>query len=48
MKTFRKFLYWTFKILAISLLIIPVILVIPGFIFHVISEELDRDEFINN
>jgi hypothetical protein len=37
-----KILYWTIKIISVTLLIIPLILVIPGFILHVISEEIEE------
>ncbi len=37
-----KILYWTIKIISVALLIIPLILVIPGFILHVISEEIEE------
>lgn len=33
---------WTLKIISIALLIVPLILCVPGLIFHVLSEELDE------
>jgi hypothetical protein len=42
---------WTLKIISISLLIVPLLLCVPGLIFHVISTELDErwdDEKVDN
>lgn len=35
-----KFLYWILKIVSVLLLILPLILCLPGLIFHILSEEL--------
>jgi len=37
-----KFLYWVLKIISILFLVIPIILCLPGIIFHVLSEELEE------
>jgi hypothetical protein len=36
-----KVLYWILKIISILLLVIPIVLCLPGLIFHVLSEELE-------
>jgi hypothetical protein len=36
-----KFLYWALKIISVLLLLIPLILCLPGLIFHVLSEEIE-------
>ena len=41
----NNILYWTFKILAMVLLSVPIILSIPGFLLHLISEEFDGRPF---
>jgi hypothetical protein len=41
----RKTLYWILKIISILLLIVPGILCLPGFIFHILSEEVDGESF---
>ena len=41
----NKILYWTFKIPSILLLVVPLILSIPGFLLHLISEEFDGETF---
>ena len=33
---------WTLKIISVVLLIVPLILCVPGLIFHVLSSELDE------
>jgi hypothetical protein len=37
-----KILYWTIKIISVALLIVPLILVIPGVILHIVSEEIEE------
>jgi uncharacterized membrane protein len=37
-----KILYWIFKVISVILLIPAFIIAIPGFIFYVISEELEE------
>jgi len=37
-----KILYWTTKIISVALLIVPLILVIPGVILHIVSEEIEE------
>ena len=41
----KKIIYYTLKVISILLLSIPVILCLPGLIFHVLSEEF-YDKFI--
>ncbi|MEY4573217.1 MAG: hypothetical protein RLZ10_2501 [Bacteroidota bacterium] len=40
-----KILYWLTKIISVALLIVPLILFIPGFILHIISEEIEENIF---
>ncbi len=35
-----KFFYWVLKTVSVLLLIPPLLLCIPGFILHILSEEL--------
>ena len=37
-----KILYWTTKIISVALLIVPFVLCIPGFILHIVSEEIEE------
>lgn len=41
MRVMKKILYWFLKIISILLLFIPMILSVPGFILHVLSEEIE-------
>jgi hypothetical protein len=41
----RKTLYWILKIISVLLLIVPGILCLPGFIFHILSEEVAGEPF---
>lgn len=38
----RKIVYWTIRIIAIILLAPALILAIPGFFLHILSEELEE------
>jgi len=40
----KKVFYWVLKIISVLLLITPLVLSIPGFLLHVLSEELDNEE----
>jgi hypothetical protein len=43
-----KILYFLFRIMSIILLIIPFLLAIPGFLFILISDEINPDELNKN
>jgi hypothetical protein len=40
----KKIFYWGIKIISVLLLIIPLVLCLPGFMLHVLAEELDNEE----
>jgi len=36
-----RVIYWVLKIISALLLLVPVILCLPGLMFHILSEEFD-------
>lgn len=42
MKKMSKLLYWVLKIISILFFVLPIILCLPGLIFHILSEELEE------
>ncbi len=45
LKKMYRLIYWVLKIISALLLLVPVILCLPGLMFHILSEEFDGLSF---